>query len=338
MPRKKRYLQQQLPGLVLTLRAYQVYIAAVAMFVAQLEPLPGDWRQIERKAVRSMLRGPFDWVWPSTLRDLRSVGGVLELRDVHAASIAARARVAKFEDGGRLRVASRARRLRAMVPSPELSLQAGAVWEALRAGSVVYSLQEATRLVGEAMPAGVPRPRRGEYQAKATQWLRRGACVMAKRQLESQLRRTPLYALPGRRLRPAVAALVWVGRHCQPRVHSALLRSYLAGWSTEARFGRRGPCRFCDRYQDSLAHIARCPVGAGWLRGMTGTAPAAPPQALDCLLMLGGGPPTVQRAVGLYAIYEVHNAIRVGRVQRWHARAALAQAARAATGRELDQV
>ena len=53
-------------GMLLSLQAYQVYISSVLQFVAQLEPLPINFRNIERSATQALLPGPTAWMRTST--------------------------------------------------------------------------------------------------------------------------------------------------------------------------------------------------------------------------------------------------------------------------------
>ena len=173
---------------------------------------------------------------------------------------------------------------------------------------------------GEGLPVDAPR---GEFQGRWTAWLRQGTGLMAKRQLEKNLRAQQLLMLPARRLRRALEVLHLVGRHAQPKVHAALRRAYLGGWCTERRFGKRGPCKFCCRRQDSELHISACPIAGGWLRRWTESAPASGVESLDWLYILTLGPSPLRRAIGLYAVYEVHNGLRTGRITPHGAVAAL---------------
>ena len=101
-------------GVMLTMQAYQVYIASVLLFVGQLEELPADFGLHERRACMHLFPGPKDWITAGCLKELRTLGFPRELKDVQSSVQASKARVVRFEDGGRLRIRERARTLAAL--------------------------------------------------------------------------------------------------------------------------------------------------------------------------------------------------------------------------------
>ena len=61
----------------------------------------------------------------------------------------------------------------------------------------------------------------------------------------------------------------WVASSCKPVVGLDLLKTGCNGWVTERRFGRLGPCCFCNAVvsEDSTEHAATCSVVWGLLLG-----------------------------------------------------------------------
>ena len=101
-------------GVMLTMQAYQVYIASVLLFLGQLEELPADFGLHERRACMHLFPGPKDWITAGCLKELRTLGFPRELKDVQSSVQASKARVVRFEDEGRLRIRERARTLKAL--------------------------------------------------------------------------------------------------------------------------------------------------------------------------------------------------------------------------------
>ena len=108
-------------GLLQSMLAYQVYVSSVVMFVAQLLPLPAAFQGIEEKACSLLCRGPKDWITAAALKDLQALHFPRSLPDVPSAALAARARVARFENAahGGLKVHARARKMRRLAERPE---------------------------------------------------------------------------------------------------------------------------------------------------------------------------------------------------------------------------
>lgn len=100
-------------GMLITLQAYQVYICSVLQFVAQLEPVPGNFLDKERQAAQALFPGPTAWIVHPCLKDARYMHLPIALMDMQAVAKAAQVRVMRCEnlaDGG-LQVARRAGRL-----------------------------------------------------------------------------------------------------------------------------------------------------------------------------------------------------------------------------------
>ena len=74
-------------GMFLTMKAFQVYIATVLLFVAQLEPLPSAYAALEAFACQALFPGPMHWTSPDLMKDLQRFGLPWQLRDVRAAAL-----------------------------------------------------------------------------------------------------------------------------------------------------------------------------------------------------------------------------------------------------------
>jgi len=98
-------------GLHMSIRAYSTYILSVLMFVGQLEPLPHSFDGFEATACRRLFPGPYRWIVPEVLKQLKAMHFPVELRDATAFSVAARSRVLRTENlqQGGLRVRQRRR-------------------------------------------------------------------------------------------------------------------------------------------------------------------------------------------------------------------------------------
>ena len=91
------------------------------MFAAQLDPLPPAVLEAELRAVTTLFPGPRGWIDLDTLKSLKQLHFPQELCDIQSAAIAAKARVATFENlkHGGLRVEARANHLRAVMAHPD---------------------------------------------------------------------------------------------------------------------------------------------------------------------------------------------------------------------------
>eukprot|EP00959_Pyramimonas_sp_CCMP1952_P328440 6875984-Pyramimonas_sp.AAC.1 len=83
------------------------------MFVGQLDVLPDTFEDHEARACAALMPGPGGWMSPRCLRRLRGVGFPVELPDLRARCVAAKARACLFENRqqGGLRVQERSVRL-----------------------------------------------------------------------------------------------------------------------------------------------------------------------------------------------------------------------------------
>ena len=73
-------------GMFQTLLAYQVYVASVLLFVAQLLPLPPSFAAEEERACAALFRGPAGWVTVEALKDLTSLHFPRDFPDLPSAA------------------------------------------------------------------------------------------------------------------------------------------------------------------------------------------------------------------------------------------------------------
>eukprot|EP00973_Karenia_brevis_P059973 8346220-Karenia_brevis.AAC.1 len=100
-------------GLHHALAAYGTYAFSTLGFVAQLDSPPASWKENEVKGIQALLPGPRGWVAPSAARGIHLLGIGRRIPDLDITALAAKYRVAKFEDvrHGGLRVDQRVRHM-----------------------------------------------------------------------------------------------------------------------------------------------------------------------------------------------------------------------------------
>ena len=308
-------------GLFMTLKAFRVYIASVLLFVGQLEELPCSYKSAEITACSMLFPGPQWWMTPDCLRELKTLHLPDELKDVESAVVAAKARVASFENGGCLHVQERARELTALTTrSASCSLRRLAWFGKWRNCSFIFNLNRASGLV-ENMRRHTP----GElFWAQKHGWQKQVArkiygCQrgLALLHLRKRLDHWNLLTPPGLRVGRALNRLETIANACQPRVLAAYLRLLCNGWCTHSRFGRRGKCRMnCGASEDSIHHLAHCQVVKQLFYSCAGIGPPATYRALDDFLGLAnhqdGKEEVLQRARATYALYRTFNSLRHG--------------------------
>ena len=312
-------------GLHLSLQSYRVYIASVLLFVGQFEALPADWPDWERRACAALLPGPRDWIHPGCLKELQEFHYPIALKDVERTCIAAKARVAKWEAHGALRIRERARVLGELsCSSADVSLARVAWLHEWRDRAFVLQIARADSQVRDARLALASTP---EWWQKRANWQKRAVLLItptpkttALRHWRRRLDKWALQLPPGHRLARAQLALETIAAQCQPRVLAACIRLQLNGWCTSRRFQGRGACRLgCGGCEDSIQHLALCPVQRQLFGRFLQIAPVPGDQALEHFLLMGGGTSTEagralirKRALGIYALYRCHNHLRTG--------------------------
>jgi hypothetical protein len=101
-------------GLLMTLKAFRVYVESVLLFVGQLEDLPKILKTCESAACRQLFPGPKDWMTADGFRELKTLYASDELRDIESIVVASKARVAQFEANGALDVQGRAEKMESL--------------------------------------------------------------------------------------------------------------------------------------------------------------------------------------------------------------------------------
>ena len=323
-------------GLLLTLQAYQVYVSSVLQFVAQLEDLPPDFLDYERKAVQALFPGPTGWMTPGCLKDLKYLHLPKALTDVAAIAPAAKARVVRFEnaaDGG-LDIQARAHRLREL-PQDGCSLAHMGWWMTWAKRSFIINLSTAhtdscQQIRGRENIVGDLQTREG-WQGRVAKVFSSVTIGHSTLHLRRRLDRWKLVTLPGHRVGKVERVLEVLSRLSTPRVQASYLRMVCNGWCTRRRYQQTGLCFFgCGEGEDSLEHIATCRKVGELFSTHLGLHVARGHGALDeflCMtsnsdpMLAGGRNPQlfdsylVRRALGCYAVYRIHNGRRYGNFQ-----------------------
>jgi len=271
-------------GLMLTLRAYQVYISSVLGFLCQLEPLPPNFQSFEEQSCRLMAPGPTFWVTPDVLKNLQLWGFSAELKDMAAVSVAAKSRIFRQEDfrNGGLRIRARSQRLDRLLATS--TVQHVAWCHTWIPNSFLFYVNDAEKQVehtiatrrmandipprlqawedrnqreGEGVEADeesdesstvrvqTPTEARRSWQPVAMQLMRQPTLQQTRIHLRRRLDTWDLHTLKGHRVDRAVSILSRASHLVPPRVVAAYLRTICGGWMTSARFGQPAtPCRF----------------------------------------------------------------------------------------------
>ena len=310
-------------GMLLSLQAYQVYVSSVLQFVLQLEDLPENFAEQERRACRALLPGPMGWMVPSCLKDARHFGFPMELMDMDAVALAAKARVVFFEnkEHGGLDTTRRAARF-PTTAADECSLQHVGWINTWSRNSFFFTLERARntyrdRCSRDSVEARGRDEQQG-WQRNATQILRSVPKGISTTRLRRCLERWKIQVLHGHRVGRAMRVMVEVGRTSSPRVMAAYLRTICNGWCTKRRYQSHGLCAFdCGGGEDSLEHFARCPKVRSMIGACSEWQLTTGPAALDDFSILHEGAVNEmpRKADCLYALYRLHNGIRHGLFQ-----------------------
>ena len=281
----------------MTIRAYATYMVSVLLFVGQLEAIPTDFDDIEARACRRLFIGPYRWILPEVLKQLKAMHFPVELKCAKTLSVAARSRVLRTENRqhGGLRVRERQRHLQAALDRCDDPRRAWAqqwvpnlsFYHLVRAGDIAQAKLEEVQLApllppllrqwidgqsdGGMMSHIQPcaKRRRGiSWQKVATQLLWTSSLIEPERHLRRRLDKfTALRCLEGHRVQRVLAILARLRTLVAPRVQSAFLRAVCNGWNASTRYQGTGACRF-GRTQglDSISHFAVCPYTNEWAR------------------------------------------------------------------------
>ena len=308
-------------GMLLSLQAYRVYISSVLQFVAQLEPLPPRFADVERSAVQALLPGPRAWMLPHCLKDAAHFHFPVALVDLAATSVAAKIRVVRHENAlhGGLLVRSRAARLLNDY-SEDVNIAHIAWCKSWSGGSFFHNLAEADHQFSSKLRTGhgigVNLSRRENFQKRITPLFRTTDIGSSTTHFRRRLDRwTALHTLPGRRLTKVGRVLEVLGRTTSPKVQAAYLRTFCDGWCTRRRFQEHAACAFgCGVGQDGLEHFARCRIVGQLFASSCNLTGHRTDDALDSFLIMRDMQEEVVAARGraLYALYRLYNGIRHG--------------------------
>ncbi len=317
-------------GLLTSLQAYQVYISSVLQFVGQLEPLPQDFLDKERRAIQSLLPGPTAWILPACLKDAAHIHLPLSLLDMNAVAQAAKVRVCIQENlaHGGLQIRNRWLNLhRSFGVECSLShVQWCKNWmensfiNHLHVACTDYTAITGTSPMADYVPGNIEDDE-GDgkikcLQAELTKIFKGNVVGQSSTHLRRRLDRWEgLATLPGYRTMRARKMLKILADSATPRVQAAYLRTICNGWCTRHRFQGCGNCLFgCGRGVDKLEHYAGCSkVKELFQSSLSGWRPHWQNNLDSFLCMCNDGEDGLLiRAVGLYGLYRLHNGIRHG--------------------------
>ena len=316
-------------GMALSLAAYSTYILPVVSFLAQLDDVPDEWEDHERRAFAHLLPGPRGWLHPDALRglgQLQCTRRARDFKDFRAWADAAKSRVFNWEalPAGGLRVAARARELRRLRQECAPPDWRAAIWAHWFDSSFLFLLERAEdrvrRAVGGPVLAVASGPQestnsemaRRQWQRACYQALRPDRTEAAYRHLRRRLDSWAVSVLPGRRAHRAVEVLRDLSTHATPRIFAATLRTLCRGWTTRRR---SAACLLqCGRGEDSIEHYANCPVFCRFTCQKLRLPQAAPPDRLLCLSGLAQSTPRDRQvwAIARYALYTAVCMLRHG--------------------------
>jgi len=323
-------------GTLTTFQAYQVFISSVLLFVAQLDPLPENFDNHERKACRSLFPGPTRWMTPGCLKEFKSFNFPRELPDVQALATAAKARIVRFEcvSSGGLNIEQRAHALDALSFNDQCSLAQFSWVSEWRKHSFLIHLRDADQALKVQLANGrgheLKLNLRLGWQGRISTLFHGQTRFTAQLHLRRKLDRWVLQTLPGRRLPRVERTLDAISSLVNPRVLSSYIRLLCNGWMTNRRFQGRGFCSFrCGVQEDSIEHFSKCRMVKSYFRRSLDLHPPDQGWELDHFLCMdvrcdlmrsnsGDEDPFSRicrrRALGCYALYMLHNSIRHGSV------------------------
>jgi len=191
-----RVWRQAGTSLLYSIALYNVYLLPKMQFMAQLDPLPSDWAALEAKVLRTLIRGPYQWVLPVDLKSLKKhFAFPAEAHDLRVVEKAAKVRVAlrEAEATGGLCVVERAGKLEQLIrDSDEDSLLSSRFFLWFKASRLIRlrdTLEWArsrgvTRSkVDEALANGTPRP----WPRKVARRVKKGTQAFCRVQLAPPL-------------------------------------------------------------------------------------------------------------------------------------------------------
>ena len=320
-------------GLHMSTIAYSIYVLPILSFVAQLSVPPPEAFDVEGKALRAIIPGPFQWILPQDLFRLGDLYGQgASFPSLKELALSAQKRVSIFENRsyGGLRLEDKHKEIRRCIQENPLGrfvvwqnwFNNGPVQVLRKAGECLVDMGFSTNTLIDM--AGGP-IREGEEPMVRHRRIRKSFQRTVRRAIAAQvfvdpvgrmrhkLDRFGLPGWPGLTATRCLHALKVLHRDAPPRVGAAVLRTMFNGWTTARRFQRSGPCLFrcnCFWHEDSIEHYAACPVTNEFGRRMLKlkASPASTP--LSNLVVFGMNMASVddltilRRGIWVYAIYK----------------------------------
>ena len=250
------------PGMHLATLAYNTFAISKLQYVAQLHGMPPDWARLERWAVQRLYPGPARWLPAAVAHSLRDEFGMpSQLQTLSTSGPAAQLRVAwaggdhrrrmRLDRTARLLDEARRRTLAHDIEWRWTSWFDGGPVQRLRASVQDMERQGISERVVLEQGLGTgpsPATRKAwqraqrRMQSSATALLRhRGWLRSGLAQFDGKLRKWRVQGLlPGLRAARSGRVMKTLPKSTPPRVRAAVLRSWLGGWCTGRRFGRRG--------------------------------------------------------------------------------------------------
>jgi hypothetical protein len=243
-------------GLQLAAAAYTTYIMSTCTFIAQLDPLPPEWKAVELKAMRKLVPGPGNWC---TARDLHLLKDGYHFPkafpDLQITALACKMRVYHFENRacGGLQVFRRLEALKRKTAANQW-MGRSVRWKEWLEGSFLQQLQSARdecatkgithRGTLQEASRDAPRPWtlptwiriRKDYQKTIRARLTGDTRPEVHTRMRKRLERLPLASFPRIRVQRALQVLPRLEKLIPPRVHAAILRTWWNGWQTARRF------------------------------------------------------------------------------------------------------
>ena len=270
-------------GLHLAVRVFNIFLLPTLTFVAQLETPAADLLRLVAAASTKIAPGPYRWILPEDLCQLRSLFGFpVELKDLLGTTFVTQLRVARWEAhaAGGLQTAQRCRRLEECERHTLFPQRIGR-WRNWYMAAHARTLKETQRqlmamgispqALEDRLADGSQRPwmeavacrvRRG-FQRAASRAMPAPHDAALEQRLRHKLIRWQLLGFPPRVTRLVLARLRSLRGRVQPRAHAASIRVICNGVLTARRFQQdawaRGCQLGCPQAEDALEHYARCP-------------------------------------------------------------------------------
>ena len=311
------------------------------LYIAQLDPLPEEWKKTEIRALRKLVPGPGNWC---TARDLHLLKAGYHFPksfpDLEATALACKMRVYHFENmaHGGLKVFRRLDNLKKEVAENPW-LGRAVRWKGWLESSFLQQLQSARDECAskgithkdtlQAASGGAPRPWtlptwlkiRRDYQKTVRTSLQGDVTAEVQARLRKRLDRFPSTTFPRIKTQRAMQVLTRLEKLVPPRVHASILRTWWNGWLTARRFQLTTSADRCCIFgcagggDDSLEHYASCAEVWKFSKKYLGrAAPPGPPTARrEAFLLLQPRQEDrglAQDALRVAAVYAVLNKVR----------------------------